>query len=203
MAEQTQETEEKIREAARKVFLEQGYEGAKIRQIADEAGVNLAMVNYYFRSKEQLFKRIYLETLQEFIGRMLVLLNEQTPLEVKIWKLVDRYTDFIIDNPMIPSFILVEHRQESVRLFSDLNVRNIIENSYFRRQLADEAGRGAIRAVEPLQLIASIMGNIIFPIMAQPVLTYVGSMDDTAFRQFLEERKQIIPEMIMAYLRPT
>ena len=201
MAEEPQDTEAKIKEAARKVFLEQGYEGAKIRQIAEEAGVNLALVNYYFRSKDQLFKSIYLETFREFLGRMVVMLNEETPLEVKIWKIVDRYTDFILENPLLPMFVLSEHRKDNADFFKEMDVKGIIERSYFRQQLLAEAEKGTIRAVEPLQIIFTIMGNIVFPILAKPILSYVGTLNDEGFRQFMMTRKQMVPEMIMAYLR--
>jgi AcrR family transcriptional regulator len=201
MAEESQDTEAKIKEAARKVFLEQGYEGAKIRQIAEEAGVNLALVKYYFRSKDQLFKSIYLETFREFLGRIVVMLNEETPLEVKIWKIVDRYTDFISENPLLPMFVLSQHRKDNADFFKELDVKGIVERSYFRKQLLAEADKGTIRAVEPLQIIVAIMGNIIFPIMAKPILSYVGALNDDGFQQFMMVRKQMVPEMIMAYLR--
>lgn len=197
----TQDTETKIKEVARRVFLEYGYEGTKIRQIADEAGVNLAMVNYYFRSKEQLFKSIYLETFREFIGRIAVLVNEETPLEVKIWKIVDRYTDFILENPSVPTFILSEMRQDGPAFFQEMKIKGLIDGSYFRRQLIEEAEKGNIRPVEPIQVIVIIMSNIVFPVMAQPIISYVGSLDTNGFRQFMETRKRMIPEMIMAYLR--
>lgn len=201
MAEELQDTESKIKDAAKKVFLKQGYDGTKVRQIAEEAGVNIALVNYYFRSKDQLFKSIYLETFKEFLGRMVVMVNEPTPLEVKIWKIVDRYTDFILDNPLLPTFILSEHRQDGAGFFKDLNVKGIIESSYFRKQLLEEVEKGTIRTVDPLQVFFTIMSNVIFPVMAKPILSYVGSLDETDFRQFMETRKQLIPEMIMAYLR--
>lgn len=201
MEQQEQDTEQKIKEAARKVFLEQGYEGAKIRQIAEEAGVNLAMVNYYFRSKDLLFRSIYQDTLREFMGRIAILLNEETPLEVKIWKIVDRYTDFILDNPQIPLFVLTEQRKDGALFMKELNIRPFITDSYFHKQLREEASKGSIRAIDPLQVILSIMGNIIFPIMAQSIVRYVGDLDETGFRQLIEARKQIVPGMIMAYLR--
>lgn len=201
MGEELQDTESKIKEAAKKVFLKQGYEGAKIRQIAEEAGVNIALVNYYFRSKDQLFKSIYLETFREFLGKMATMLNEETPLEVKIWKIVDRYTDFILENPLMPMFVLSEHRQDKADMFKELNVKGIIEGSFFRKQLLAEAEKGQIRAIDPLQVIFTIMSNIIFPVMAKPVLAYVGTLDEAGFKQFMETRKQLIPEMVMSYLR--
>jgi TetR/AcrR family transcriptional regulator len=201
MTGETQDTESKIKEVARRVFLEQGYEGTKIRQIADEAGVNLAMVNYYFRSKEQLFKQIYMETFREFIGRIAVLVNEETPLEVKIWKIADRYTDFVLENPAVPTFILSEQRQNGAGFFQEMGIKGIMDGSFFRRQLLEEAEKGHIRSIEPIQVIVTIMSNIIFPVMAQPVISYVGGLDNAGFRQFMETRKQMVPEMIMAYLR--
>ncbi|WP_373512625.1 TetR/AcrR family transcriptional regulator [Persicitalea sp.] len=201
MTEEKQDAEKKIKEAARRVFLAQGYEGAKMRQIAEEAGVNLAMINYYFRSKEQLFQSIYAETLAQFVGQIILMLNEPTPLEVKIWKIVDRYTDFIMDNPLIPRFILSEQQVNDGAFFKGINARGLIGQSVFSKQLAEEAEKGNIREIAPLQVIMSILGNIVFPVVARPVVTYVGSLDDDGFKEFMKERKQIVPEMIMAYLK--
>lgn len=201
MGEAELDTEQKIKEAAKRVFLEYGFEGAKIRQIAEAADVNIALVNYYFRSKEQLFNSIYRETFAEFVGKMMVLLNEKTPLEVKIWKIVDRYTDFILENQMMPAFILTQQRKEGAAFFKDLDVRSVIQGSYFWKQLQEASAKGEIRAIDPLQVVISVMGSIIFPIMAGGVLSYVGTFDEKAFREFIEARKKIIPEMIMTYLR--
>lgn len=195
------DTEAKIKEAARKVFLTNGYEGTKTRQIAEEAGVNLALVNYYFRSKEQLFKAIYLETFGVFFGTMVGLLNEATPLEVKIWKIVDKYTDFLLDNPLMPQFILAEHGKHGLGLFQEMNVKHVFGSMRLAAQLREEAEAGRIRAIEPLHFLMTIMGNIVFPIIARPVISYIGDLDEAGFRQFMNERKTMIPEMVMCYLR--
>lgn len=201
MVEEKQDAETKIKEAARRVFLAQGYEGTKMRQIAEEAGVNLAMINYYFRSKEQLFQSIYAETFAQFVGQMAMMINEPTPLEVKIWKIVDRYIDFMMDNPLIPSFILSEQQANGGAFFKEMGVRGLIDKSVFKKQLTEEADKGNIRAIEPLQLIVTILGNIVFPVVARPVVSYVGGLDDEGFQEFMKTRKQIVPEMIMAYLK--
>ncbi len=201
MAEEKQDAETKIKEAARRVFLAQGYEGAKMRQIAEEADVNLAMINYYFRSKEQLFQSIYAETFAQFVGQMAAMINEPTPLEVKIWKIVDRYTDFMIENPLVPSFIISEQQTNDGAFFKGINAKGLIESSVFKKQLVEEAEKGNIRQIEPLQVIVTILSNIIFPIVARPVVSYVGGLDDEGFQEFMMTRKQIVPEMIMAYLK--
>ena len=60
-------TEEKILRAAETLFLRKGFAETKTRDIADKAGINLALLNYYYRSKEKLFNRIMLETIRVFM----------------------------------------------------------------------------------------------------------------------------------------
>ncbi|GAB3908226.1 TetR/AcrR family transcriptional regulator [Larkinella knui] len=197
-----QNTEQKIKEAAKKVFLERGFDGTKLRHIAEEANITMAMVNYYFRSKEQLFQGILLETMGSFLGRIVSVLNEEVPLEIKVWKVVDNYTDFLHANPHVPVFVLAELQKDSSEIFEKLNVKGIIESAYFTKQLQLEGEKGTIRKVKPLQLIVTMLGSLIFPFMAKPIVSYIGGMDDAAYRNFLEERKVIIFETIMAYLKP-
>ncbi len=201
MADEALDTEAKIKEAAKKIFLKNGYEGAKIRQIAEEAGVNVALVNYYFRSKEQLFNSIYLETFRAFFGIIAQLLNEQTPLEVKVWKIVDKYTDFLLDNPLMPQFVLAEHGKNGVALLSSLNLKGVLEASALTRQIKEGVEAGTIRPISPFQFIITLMGSVVFPFVARPVITYVGGLDDAGFRAFMETRKTLVPEMIMGYLK--
>src|ERR1700751_6460756 len=93
-------TEEKIKQAARKIFMQKGYAATRTRDIAEEAGINLALLNYYFRSKEKLFDLIMLESLHDFRQHIIVALNdEKTSLESKIETLVSNYIDLLINQP--------------------------------------------------------------------------------------------------------
>ena len=102
-------TEEKIKEAARKVFHKKGYAGTRTRDIAEEAGVNLALLNYYFRSKEKLFDLIMEETMQLFFQSLKGLINnERTTLQEKLQDFTTQYIDFLCSQPELPIFILNE-----------------------------------------------------------------------------------------------
>src|SRR6201987_5095264 len=102
-------TEEKIKQAARKIFMQKGYAATRTRDIAEEAGINLALLNYYFRSKEKLFDIIMLESLQSFRQSMVNVLNDKkTSLENKVETLVNNYLDLLLAQPEIPLFVLSE-----------------------------------------------------------------------------------------------
>ena len=106
-------TEEKIKEAARTVFYKKGFAATRTRDIAEEAGINLALLNYYFRSKQKLFDIIIVEALTRFIQNIRIVLNDdKTTLAQKIEGLADNYIDFIIEEPEIPTFILTEIRKD-------------------------------------------------------------------------------------------
>src|SRR3982751_3793794 len=104
-------TEEKIKEAARKIFTQKGYAATRTRDIAEEAGLNLALLNYYFRSKEKLFDIIMLEKLQEFMTGIRALLStETTSIEEKLTAIVSDYIDMLTKQPDLPLFIFTELR---------------------------------------------------------------------------------------------
>ena len=102
-------SEERIKVAARKVFHQKGYAGTRTRDIAEEAGINHAMVNYYFRSKEKLFGIVMTETMTYFFQGISTILNEEaTSLEQKIEQVVAKYIDLLLEEPELPTFMFNE-----------------------------------------------------------------------------------------------
>src|ERR1700752_4460056 len=128
-------TEEKIKNAARIIFHKKGYAATRTRDIAEEAGINLALLNYYFRSKEKLFDIIVLESLHDFRQNIESVFNdEKTSLENKIETLVSNYIDLLINQPDIPLFILSELRNDPQAVISKMNPMGALMNSYFIKQ---------------------------------------------------------------------
>src|SRR5690554_450245 len=114
-------TEEKIKTAARTMFHKKGYAGTRTRDIAEEAGVNLALLNYYFRSKEKLFNIIMSETLGRFMEKIRLIFNDPgSTLEEKIGMITSQYIDLLIDEPEIPLFIISEVRTNPELLLEKL-----------------------------------------------------------------------------------
>lgn len=195
-------TEEKIKGAAKKIFLKKGYAATRTRDIAEEAGLNLALLNYYFRSKEKLFDIIMLENLQHFIEGMREILNgKETTIEQKIGTIVSNYIDLLIQQPDLPLFVLHELRTNPKELISKIDREKFINRSYFMQQVREGIKEGKIAAVNPLHFLMNIIGLTIFPFVASPILQNIGGLKQQDFNVLMEERKKLIPVWIKAMMK--
>ncbi|MFC6101979.1 TetR/AcrR family transcriptional regulator [Olivibacter domesticus] len=180
-------TEEKIKEAARIVFTKKGFSATRTRDIAEEAGLNLALLNYYFRSKEKLFHIIMEEKFEQFFGMIIRLLDdESTSLEKKVTAVANDYIDMLLANPDLPIFVLSEIKNNPA-LFSDRISSRLLKSVFFRQ----------LNEVRPdinvFHFILNLLSMIIFPILAQPVISQIDAMKDKKFKKFIIERKKLIP----------
>jgi AcrR family transcriptional regulator len=192
-------TEEKIKNAARTVFQKKGFAATRTRDIAEEAGINLALLNYYFRTKEKLFEIVMFETLSGFIqGMISVFNNEITTFEKKIEHLSDKYIDFALENPNVPMFILSEMRNRPDDLFEKIPAKQLLANSIFVQQFQKKVKTGEIIEPNLLHFIMNLLSLIIFPFVGQPFLSAVGSLNDNQFHKLMQERKKLIPVWIKA-----
>lgn len=194
-------TEEKIKEAARIIFQKKGYAATRTRDIAEEAGINLSLLNYYFRSKEKLFELIMIETLSGFIQHLTMVLNdEKTSLEKKIELIAFNYIDFLSGEPGVPLFILSELRNSPLSLVKKLSVQHTVLNSEFIKQYQAAVKADKITEHNPLQFLMNVMGLVMFPFISQPMLQGIGEIDDKQFNEMMQERKKRIPIWIEAMM---
>ena len=189
-------TEEKIKEAARKVFQQKGYAATRTRDIAEEAGLNLALLNYYFRSKEKLFELVMVEKMQKLFGVIAVILNDtENTLETKVELMVTNYIDMLLEHPDLPIFVLSEIRNNPGRFPGNLPLGDLMRNSRFVAQLREKRPD-----LHPIQLIFSILGMTVFPFIGGPVFEAAGLVDKPTFARMMEERKKLIPVWVKAML---
>lgn len=195
-------TEEKIKDAAKRVFQKKGFAATRTRDIAEEAGLNLSLLNYYFRSKEKLFELIMLETIFEFAKSLILVLNdEDSSIIQKVEIVADRYIDFIKKQPELPIFILSESRNNIGNVLENLPVKEILSNSVLVRQLKEKVEKGEMQEVNYVHFIMNVLGLIIFPFVAQPLIMGGTSMSSEEFIQMMEERKVLIPIWVEAMFK--
>lgn len=189
-------TEEKIKAAAKLVFAQKGFAATRTRDIAEASGINLALLNYYFRSKQKLFDGIMLEKMQEFFGKVApIFLDDTTTLETKIESFVSRYIDMLIKNPELPIFVLSEIRNQPQHFARIGNINEIFSRSSFINQLKEKRPE-----VNPMHFLMSMLGMTVFPFIAMPILKSAASLDDDRFIAMMEERKKQIPIWMNAIL---
>jgi AcrR family transcriptional regulator len=192
-------TEEKIKRAAHIVFTLKGYSGARTRDIADEAGINLALLNYYFRSKEKLFQIVMMETVTQFIaGIKSVLMEKETSLKEKTQIIASNYIDMLTKNPDLPVFMLSEMRAHPDKIGERFGIKGAFGKSVYIKQLKDAAKKNNI---SPLHYFINTMAMIIFPFIARPMLKGVTGIGDNEYDKMMQERKGLIATWLESMLK--
>ncbi|MCC3155346.1 TetR/AcrR family transcriptional regulator [Hymenobacter sp. BT770] len=194
-------TEERIKEAARKVFLQKGYAATRVKDIAQEAGLNIALLNYYFRSKEKLFDLVMLEKLQQFAGELQrIMLAEATSLREKVELIAAFYVDLLLAQPELPVFIFSELKANPAKLAGIMGAQKVLLHSRFAQQLREELG-ARHSSTNPLHLLMSLLGMAVFPFVARPVLQLAAEQDDAGFTALMQERKRLLPQWFETLLQ--
>jgi len=193
-------TEEKIKQAARRLFTEKGFAAVKTRDIAEEAGINLALLNYYFRSKEKLFDIIMLENFHKFIEQMIpIMSNENMSLDEILVQVTSSYIDMLKSNPDLPFFIMNEMRSDSTKLH-EVRQKMINVRAAFLKRIEDKVLKKKLSRAANGHMMINFMGLIIFPFLAQPLLMRVNDFDRKEFDALMEERKKLVPIWLRAIM---
>lgn len=194
-------TEEKILAAAKKTFMQKGMAGARMQEIADTAGINKALLHYYFRNKEQLFRAVFQTTIGEMLPQLFGILTEEAPLEVKVYQLADKYIDFLTENKQLPLFVLSEIQRDPDQLFAKLDINSIAPFDILQKQLDEEVAAGNILPISSKEFVMNFISLAVFPFVAKPMIQKVMNMPQEAFEQMMEKRKKQLPAFFMNALR--
>lgn len=196
------DTEQKILKAARKVFIQKGYAGARMREIADEAGINKGLLHYYFKSKDGLFESIFDELLMTFAPKLNIIFESDLPLFEKIEQFIHQYMTVLINNPDLPPFIVHEMQQNEEKV-----VNAILKSKYkpnpmkFMMQIQMEMAAGKIREVNPVHLMMNMVSLCAFPFVAKPMFKGILHINDAEYLQIMEIRKKEIVDFIINSLK--
>jgi TetR/AcrR family transcriptional regulator len=204
------DTEARILAAARTVFIRRGSSGARLQEIAAEAGVNQALVHYYFGSKDELAERVFIEAAQQFVPALAPIPLPGMTLENLITAFVQGYIDAVRQAPFIPGYIISEATQHPERLETLMRAaigtvpREITARTIpvVERMIAERVAQGTMRPMNLQQLMINVMALTVFPFVARPMLSAAFALDDDGFQRFLDERREELPRFILNALRP-
>lgn len=204
------ETEQRILDAARAVFVRKGTAGARMQEIAAEAGVNQALLHYYFRSKERLSAAVF----QQFAARLFPALIETLGSDISLDEKIDRFVAIYLDNlqrtPFLPAYLLSElhHHPERVeQMLASIagGAPGAVMRPLFRKleaQIAERVRAGTMRPMAAEQFAVNLISLCIFPFAARPMFRIMFEMDDARFAAFIDRRKTEIPAFFRNAIRP-
>jgi TetR/AcrR family transcriptional regulator len=185
MSEIERNTEQKILEAAEEVFVREGFDGARMQGIADAAGINKALLHYYYRSKDRLFELVFQHKMKQFIPQISAALNDpEMPFLDKIDQFILAYLGMMRQNPRLPVFIVTTiNRHPDFARIVDRSIGSLVITA-----MQQEIKKGNIRPVDPHQFLLTLVGMCIFPFLARPIFSGVFQLDKAEYDKILAER---------------
>lgn len=190
-------TEEKIFNAARIVFQKKGFAGARMQEIADEAGINKAMLHYCFKNKQLLFEAVFMNAFSQLAPQINTIFTSEDSVFDKIKKFTHSYISFVMLNPYLPSFIIQEMNNNPEFVISFLKKANRPDPTLLIAQIEKEIAEGVIKPIHPKQLLMNMISMTVFPFAAQMMIKGMLQISDAEFNQMMEERKTSIAEQII------
>ena len=204
------DTEQRILDAAHAVFVRRGTAGTRMQEIAAEAGVNQALLHYYFRNKEQLAQAAFERAAKGFMPAVVQVIASDGGLEEKVRRIVDLELGHLSRAPYLPGYIIGEvthHPERAAQLIAaatgltprDLGSRVL---ATLRRQIAARVEAGAMRPIAPESFVVNLMALCIFPFAARPMIQAMLGFDDRRFDHFIARRRRDLPAFFLGALRP-
>lgn len=191
-------TELRILEAARHIFLQKGFDGARMQEIADTAHINKGLLHYYFKSKDALFYRVFGIAFDAMMRRIAEVLNADRPLLEKIDHFCGTYIGMMARNAYLPRFVIHEISKHPERFVSQLGKHHHLPDMQtFYTQVEQEAAAGRIRPIDPRQLLVNMLSMAVFPFLAQPMIQMIHHMGKHEFEQFVKVRKTEVAQFVI------
>ena len=190
-------TEQQILDAAKNVFQSKGMDGARMQEIADAAGINKAMLHYYYHSKELLFEAVFTKAFSLLAPQLNVILNDDSTIEQKIKSFTHNYTTFMMKHPYLPNFIIQELNRNQdfiLKLKENTGFPNLEK---FKAKVNAEIEKGVIKPINADQLFVNILALNIFPFLGKPLIKAFADKDEKQYKEFLESRKTEVASFII------
>ena len=204
------DTEQRILDAAHAVFLRHGTAGARTQEIAREAGVNSALLHYYFRTKDRLAQAVFARAAAQLMPAVVGVLGSDVDLEQKVEQVVDIELRQLLKTPYLPGYILSElaHHPERVhQLFSSatgMTPADIGERVFkvLRKQIDARVRARRMHPIAPEQFAVNLLALCVFPFAARPLVMALVGLDQAGFEQFINRRRRELAPFFLRALRP-
>lgn len=190
-------TEKKILNAAKNIFQSKGMDGARMQQIADKAGINKAMLHYYYRNKQLLFEAVFKNAFSLLAPQLNAILNDDSSIEEKIRNFTSNYISFILKHPYLPNFIIHELNRNPNFILKLQETGSFPNLDKFKKQVEIEVTKGILKPIKGEQLFIHILSLNIFPFVAAPLIKAFVNADNKVYKQLMNDRKTEVSDFII------
>ena len=191
-------TEQHLKDTARRIFLKEGKMLATTQEIADAAGVNRTLLHYYFRSRDALFDIVFQEALTQLRKRIHEVIGSKLVFRDKIESLIQVFYEELTELPYLETFIALQLNQEPHKyqeLFIHLpGGKERIKN--FLKEIQEEMEKGSIPEMKPINYFINLFSLMAYPYVARPIYKNLFGLSDTSYNKLLPERKDIIMSLL-------
>lgn len=202
MTENDKQTEEIIFEAATEVFLEKGMDGARMQDIANHAGINKALLHYYYRTKDRLFNAVFEMIARKMLRKFAPVFDENLSFEDKIRFFFKEHISFLQENPALPGFIINEINRNPARIkkiLKNVDIKNLW--LMLEKQHREEFKKYNITEDSIPQLLTTIVSISVFPFAARGIIEGVFVNIGLDFDKYIEERKEFAAEFVLRAIK--
>jgi AcrR family transcriptional regulator len=200
------DTQARILDAADQVFVRRGADGARMQEIADEAGVNKALLHYYFRTKDQLAHAVFLRIASSFLPVLIRIMGSEAPLDAKVDEAVDSYLTRLSRHPYLAGYIVSEASHHPERVLSayagETGKAMQVMIRRLRKQIEAEAAAGRMAAVTAEQFLVTLAASCFMPFAMRPVVGALFAPGSRGFERFIARRRKELPSFLKRALRP-
>ena len=204
------DTEQRILDAAHAVFIRRGTAGARMQEIAEEAGVNKALLHYYFRNKSRLGEAVFRRVATGMFARLATIMSGDADIETKVAQVVDVYFSQLSKVPYVPGYVLSELNQHPERSKQLLEIVHALRSNpdapdfigSLSKQLVRAAREGHIRPIAADQFLVNLVSLCVFPFAARPMICAVLQLDERAYERFMKQRAATLTQFFLDALRP-
>lgn len=196
--------ERAILSAAEEEFMTKGYDGAKTESIAKTAGVTHAMLHYYFRTKENLFNKVFFEKLDIMVESLIdSFSNRDEPFLDRIQHFSESHFDFLVRNPNLPRFVINEiiskpERIDMIHQKINRILSSALEN--LNTDLQEQIKLGKINDIKLQDILLDIVSVNVFVFVAFPIIKRLNFYYGNSEKEFWENRKKESVRIIMSRL---
>lgn len=196
----------RIREVAQELFFKQGYAATSTTQIAKEVGCTQALVHYYYRTKENLFRQIFLEQIEAALNVISRSLASEQSFEDFLRSAISLYFDTLMQNPRLPYFVLEE-------LVSNPERRKYLREHFVKKpsyamlymqldaRVKAEQQAGRLAKIDAFDIMMSVASLTVFTFISLPMYQDLLSRTDEQVREFVHHRKEEVTRMVLQGVR--